>query len=349
MNTCIKDYKKLIKVITVLLLIALLLAGCSPYKNSRYIELGEYKNLKLDNNLIEPTDEDLMNEINLLLDKYAEVLVFNEGEVHLNDIANIDYSGVIDGKPFEGGAGSGYDLTIGSNSFIPGFEEGLIGAVIGKSITLNLTFPADYKDEDNNISKYAGKDVSFKVEINKVTRRVPPEYNDEFIQSLDNGYNSISEYNEFLKKEIYNYKKTQTAWQIVVDNTIVKKYPSTVQKRVNAVREYYEYNMAYYGYTSFNEFCIDALGQTEEEFNETNLKSAQDGVKQEMISQAIAMLEDIKLSSKELNDGYDNYAEYYGYDSTEDFLKDYDKESITSSILLNKVMEFVALNCIVIN
>lgn len=349
MKSSKKNQNRIIKITLLFIIGAIMLTGCSPYKNSRYIELGEYMNLQLDYSLIAVTAQDMENEINLLLDKYADNVVFDEGTVQIKDIANIDYSGTVDDMPFEGGAATGYDLEIGSNSFIPGFEEGLIGAFIGQPVVLNLTFPTDYKDKDNNVSAFAGKEVRFQVLVNEVKRRVLPEYNDEFIKNLDNGYNTVDEYNEYLKKEIYNYKKTQAAWKMVVDNTVVKKYPDTVQKRVDSIREYYEYYMAYYGYSSFNEFCMDALGQTEEEFNQTNLESARDGVKQEMISQAIAMLEKIKLSANELDEGYDNYAQYYGYDNTDDFLKDYDKESITNSILLNKIMEYVSANSAVIN
>lgn len=348
MNNSKMSYIGYLKVAVFLILLLFSLTGCSPYKNSRYIELAKYMDIELEHNLVAVTDEDMQKELSILLDKYAETYVYKEGEVQQKDIANIDYSGTIDGNPFEGGAANGYDLEIGSNSFIPGFEEGLIGTDIGQSVTLNLVFPTDYKDEDNNISKYAGKDVQFTVKINEVERRVPPIYNDDFVKSLNKGYDTIEQYNEYLENEIYNFKKTQTAWKIIVDNTVVKKYPSIVEKRVETIREYYEYYMSYYGYTTFNEFCLDALGQTEEEFDQANLESARDGVKQEMIAQAIAHLEGIKLSDTDLLYGYDNYAEYYGYENTEDFLKDYDKESITNSILLNKVMEYVSQNAVIV-
>lgn len=340
---------RILSLITVtVLLLTMLLTGCAPYKYSRYIELAEYMNLQLDYNLIAVTEEDLQKETDILLDKYAKTVVLDKGEVKSGDIVNIDYSGLVDEKPFAGGAETGYDLTIGSHTFIEGFEEGLIGAVIGQTVVLNLTFPVNYKDKDNSVSALAGKEVVFSVTVNKVTRRVPPEYTDEFIKSLDNEYKTVEEYNEYLKKEIFKYKQTQEAWKTVVNNTVVIKYPDTVQKRVDEIREYYEYYTIYYGYTSFNDFCIDALGQTEEEFNRINLESARDGVKQEMISQAIAGLEKIKLTKSDLDQGYANYAEYYGYDNTQDLFKDYDKNSITSSILLNKVMEYVAKHAVVV-
>ena len=139
------NYTKEIRIFSVItvtmLLLTILLTGCAPYKYSRYIELAEYMNLQLDYNLIAVTEEDLQKETDILLDKYAKTVVLDKGEVKSGDIVNIDYSGLVDEKPFAGGAETGYDLTIGSHTFIEGFEEGLIGAVIGQTVVLNLTFP----------------------------------------------------------------------------------------------------------------------------------------------------------------------------------------------------------------
>ncbi|MDD4501972.1 MAG: hypothetical protein PHN87_02725, partial [Clostridia bacterium] len=125
MKSSKKNQNRIIKITLLFIIGAIMLTGCSPYKNSRYIELGEYMNLQLDYSLIAVTAQDMENEINLLLDKYADNVVFDEGTVQIKDIANIDYSGTVDDMPFEGGAATGYDLEIGSNLFIPGFEEGL--------------------------------------------------------------------------------------------------------------------------------------------------------------------------------------------------------------------------------
>jgi len=341
--------KKCIFILMIVLILSVLVSCSSPYKNSKYITLSKYMGVEVDYEEIKVTQDDLDREIAIFLDSYAEVVVFEDGIVQEKDIVNIDYSGTIDGKPFENGAHTDYDLEIGSNTFIDDFEDKLIGTQIGQTTEITAEFPTNFRDNNGDISDLAGKEAVFVVTVNKVTRRVPPEYTDEFLNSLNIGYKTVREHNQFLQQEILRYNKIQTVWNIIVDSTEVKKYPNTVEKRVAMVREYYEYYMAYYGYTSFNEFCIDSLGQTEEEFNQTNLLSAQEGVKQEMISQAIAQLEDINLTNKEIQDGYDNYAEYYGYDNTEDFLKEYDKESLQSSILLNKIMEYVAQHAIIIN
>lgn len=343
--------KRLMTLMISILLLLCLLVGCNnaSYKNSRFITLPEYMNIEIDYDLIKVTQQKLDKEIAMFLDKYAVETILKKGNVQDKDVANIDYSGTVDNKPFEGGAGLDYDLTIGSNSFLEGFEQALIGKAIGEVSKILITFPSNHKDSEGNVSKLAGKEAVFIVTVNNVTRRIPPNYTDEFVKSLDIGYSSVEQYNEFLKGEILTYNKTQTVWNSIMETVQVKKYPNTVQKRVDTIRKYYEYLKNYYGYDSFNEFCLDALGQTEEEFDKTNLESARDGVKQEMVSQTIAKLEGITLSKSEITDGLENYAEYYNYENLKEFLKDYDEESIKSSILLNKVMEYLADNAVIIN
>ena len=164
--------KRFITLLLAVLLIASIFAGCGKddklfyqYDLSEYITVGSYS---LD---IDKKSEDYVYAANQFYtmsfgDNFKPKLT--EGKVESGDIANIDYKGLKDGVAFSGGTATGYDLTIGSGAFIPGFEEGLIGAEIGKQINLNLTFPEKYNNAD-----LAGQDVVFEVKINYVTRTIP--------------------------------------------------------------------------------------------------------------------------------------------------------------------------------
>ena len=138
------------------------------------VKLGEYTNLKVKKEKAKVTKEEVEERINSLLDEYAELTV-KTGKVENGDIAVIDFSGFKDGVAFEGGTAENYSLTIGSKSFIPGFEEAIIGMETGSEKDINLTFPEDYMAED-----LRGKEVVFKVKVNEIKSRVVPKLDKDF-------------------------------------------------------------------------------------------------------------------------------------------------------------------------
>ncbi len=167
------------------------------------VTLGEYKNLKVKKEEIKITPEEIKSEIEALRNKYAEIKVKAEGAIENGDTAVINFNGFVDGVELNGGSGENYPLEIGSHTFIPGFEEGLIGLKVNDEKELNLTFPENYTEDLKN------KDVLFKVKINEIKTRILPELNEDFY--LDLGYEDIKTEKELEAKIEESLKKNKEA------------------------------------------------------------------------------------------------------------------------------------------
>jgi trigger factor len=160
-----------------------------------YVTLGEYKGLNVSLEEMKVTDEDVEDEIayNMRLSEIYESL--EEGTVHDGDVANIDYEGKLDGEAFDGGTAKGYDLEIGSGTFIDGFEDGLIGVAVGDTVDLTLTFPENYSNED-----LAGQETVFTVTVNEIKRT--PELTDEHAETLSDGeYTDAASYRASVRED----------------------------------------------------------------------------------------------------------------------------------------------------
>lgn len=344
--------KRIISVLICVLLIATLFTACGKEsqqadENSRilfnvnlekYIKLGEYKNITVDTSSDEFKDyydtiiENDISENDLYKKK-------TEGTVADGDVVNIDYVGKKDGVAFEGGTAKGYDLEIGSNSFIDGFEEGLVGVKIGETVDLNLTFPEGYQS-----AELAGKAVVFTVKVNyvKTEESLSPE---EYYKDL--GYESFEEYDESVKKSAAEVYLIQNA----KENSEVKDYP-----KVERNKFYKEYKVSAesniknsYG-MSFDEYLKNA-GQTESEFKEKALKEQIDPMlEQLMLVYAIADAEGITVDEETVNKRIDEIVKENNQENTtaEDIKKyyaenygDYYLEYVTA---YGKVIDFLYEN-----
>ena len=155
------------------------------------ITLGDYKNLGIKKEEAKVSKKEIDEEIKKLQDKFADLIVKEDGIIEDGNTAVIDFKGTVDGQALEGGSAENYSLEIGTHSFIPGFEEGLVGHKTGDIVTLNLKFPEDY------VENLKGKDVVFEVKVNEVKVRVLPEINEEFFKDL--GYNDVKTKEELEK------------------------------------------------------------------------------------------------------------------------------------------------------
>ena len=245
-----------------------------------------------------------------------------EGVVKANDTVNIDYVGKKDGVAFEGGTAKGYDLTIGSSSFIEGFELGLIGVKVGDTVDLNLTFPENY-----NATELAGKDVVFTVTVNSISRPVMPKMTDELIKKL--GFATENEYKENLEKTYLS----NFVWTKTVRNTNVIKYP---QKEIE---QYIDANVAAISSDATSagvtlEEYLSTNGLTEALYREYLVDYARSFILQKMVFYSIARKEGIEVSDSELKKLLE---EAYGSDDvTED-----DKNWVYEKELQQRVCEFL--------
>ncbi len=316
------------------------------YDLSEYVTVGEYKGIEVER--VDPeevTDEDVQSEITSELESkisWDEV----DRPAENGDRVNIDYEGKVDGKPFDGGNAEGYDLTLGDGAFIEGFEEGLVGASKGDTKELNLTFPDPYVNNE----ELSGKAVVFTVKVNSVSEENVPELNDEYVKSLKEDYKTVEEYKKAVREDLEEQAEESakqammsTAWQKVMDNSEVIKYPEEeVAKKQKEMKDYYEQYAESYG-MSWDDF-ISMTGMTEEQFTEEAKTYAEESVKEEMIMYTIARNENIAVTEGAYEEEAQKYVESLGYESIEALEEAYDKDTIITSILWNEVFEFLLDN-----
>lgn len=326
---------------------ALELAERPDYKALDYVELGEYKGLTVE---VEPTtvrDDEVLKQIraNAGSDILEEV---TEGTVEEGDTANIDYEGKLDGEAFEGGTAKDTDLEIGSGTFIPGFEDGLVGVKIGDTVDLPLTFPENYTEE------LAGKDVVFTVTVNSVKRM--PELTDDLVNQITDGeYTDVASYKESVRKDLEDAKAASRPSEInnslltqIAATSTIKEYPQElVDYAANNMKNYYK-QQAESSSMEFADFLSTYFSMDEDTFNEQVDLVVKQNLRAELYLKAIAEAEDIELTDEEYEAKCEEYAENYGYDSVEKFKSAYTENEIRLSALEDKVLEFLSDNATVV-
>lgn len=312
-----------------------------------YLEVGKYKGLEVDGYTIEVTDDEIQAKIDSELESAASSQeIAGDDVIKDGDTVNIDYVGKKDGKKFDGGSAEGQDLVIGSDSFIDGFEDGLIGKKVGEKVKLNLTFPDDYNKES-----LAGEDVVFTVTINSASRETVPEYDLDFVKNTTE-YDSIDAYEDAIEKELYESKESEAIsdqqtdlWSQALDNTEVKKYPEEI------VDHYIEFNsnqmdeMAESYDMTREELLASYDFGDEEEFATVNEDSSKLRVKQEMLIEYIADKEGLEYTDKEADKLIEDF-ESMGYDDEaieKQTGRDVD-DYVRIELLYQKVLEFLLDN-----
>ena len=177
------------------------LTGCGAVNDkakaySKYVELGDYKGIEYTREVAEVTDTQIQSQVDSLLSSLTETTEVTDRPIEEGDTANIDFVGTMNGEEFDGGSGEGFDLEIGSDSFIDGFEDGLIGHSVGEKVSLDLTFPENYQSED-----LAGKDVNFAVTINSISVKTTPELTDEVVKE-NTDYDTVDAYKDSVRKDL---------------------------------------------------------------------------------------------------------------------------------------------------
>ena len=312
-------------------------ADLPAYDASEYVTLGEYKGLTVEVDPVEVTDEQVMDKI---ASETKQTLT--EGTVEDGDTVNIDYVGKLDGEEFDGGSAEGYDLEIGSCTFIDGFEDGIIGMQVGETKDLELTFPEDYHSEE-----LAGKDVVFTVTVNSISR--VPELTDEVADSVVEGMTAEA-YQESVRQDLEDSAKEsqksdaqQKLLQAVYNNATISGYPEeNLQYTIKRATDYYEWLASMYG-MSLDDYLTN-YGMTQDEFKEQIQPVAEEALGEEMTLLAIAKEENIEVSDEEYQDGLARYAEAQGMDDPSKLEEAYGENYIRNSLLQEKVLNFLYEN-----
>lgn len=258
------------------------------------VKLGDYKGLKVEKEKAEVTDQQLEAELKLAQDKHARVSeIDTDRECKKGDIANIDFTGYLNGEKFDGGAGTDYDLELGSNTFIPGFEDGVAGMKKGDEKDIAVTFPKEYGAEN-----LAGKEVTFKVKLNSIKVSELPELNDDFAKDVSE-FDTLEEYKADVKagmiKDAEQRAKTQEENKrvdAIVANCEVEIPDAMVEEEVEQMIKEFEYRLNYQG-MKLDDY-LKYTGTTKEKMQEEYKDVAVRNVKIRLVLEEIIKKEDIK-------------------------------------------------------
>lgn len=274
-------------------------------------ELGEYKGLELERVDMEVTSEDVEQELKNLQERHAQLEVMGEDDqVEKGDKILLDFVGKDEGVPFEGGSAENYSLEVGSNSFIPGFEEQLVGMKLNEEKVINVTFPEQYHSEE-----LAGKAVTFDVKINEIKRKRLLDLDDEFAKDISE-FETLQELKDDiennLKKQKEEMGKNQLRIQAIekmVENHEIDVPESMIESQVDTfIREFdYRLNVQGLSLDKYLKYSNLKIEQIREQYKEDAIKA----VKKDLILEAIVKAEDIKLSENELDAEIQRLAEAY--------------------------------------
>ncbi|PTK27812.1 trigger factor [Mammaliicoccus sciuri] len=275
------------------------------------VELGDYKGLSIEKQDREVTDEEFNQAIEDAVSRQAELTV-KEGEIAEGDVVNINFDGYVDGEAFEGGQAEGYDLEIGSGSFIPGFEEQLIGLKANDSKDVVVTFPEEYHAEE-----LAGKEATFKCEVNEVKSKEIPELDDELAQELDESVSTVDEYKEKLRKDLEEAKVNQAeatekeeAITKATDNAKVDIPEAMINTELDRMMQEFEQRISQQGLNL--ELYYQFSGQSEEELKAQMKEDAEKRVKTNLTLRAIADAENIEVSNADVEAEFAKMSEQFG-------------------------------------
>ena len=288
----------------------MMLTGCQAKElSNEYVAVTEYKGIKVSGveEAAKITEEDVEAQIEYILSGYAEKVEVTGRAAQNGDIANIDYVGKKDGVAFDGGTANGYDLPLGSGTFIDGFEAGIVGHNVGETFDLNLKFPENYGS-----AELAGQAVVFTVTLNSLTMEEVPELTDDFVkENLSTEAKTVAEYKAEVREKLQktnddNYKAElrDAAWQVVLSNATVNEYPEeAIAKYTDLLVTEYQTMASYYG-MAFGDFLNTYMGMDEETFNSEVETIAQNQVASDLVRDLLADNVRIDTSEKAYQEAY---------------------------------------------
>ena len=309
--------------------------------------LGKYKGLAAEKVVSPVTDEQIEEQITQMREKYARVITVEGRTAQDGDIAEIDFEGFSDGVAFDGGKGEKYPLTLGSGSFIPGFEEQVVGKNIGDEFDVTVTFPEQYGE-----SNLAGKPALFKVKLNGLKARELPEVDDEFAKDISE-FDTIDAYREDIEKKLTESAESKALVELenklleqIVANMTVEVPDCMIENRMNELVQDFGMRMSQQG-LSLQDF-MRYTGETEEKFRETFRTQAENQVKTRLAMEAIVAAEGIVPDEKDITEEYAKLAEQYRTD-VEKIRGAIKEKELVVDIACRKALELISSSAVVTN
>ncbi|KFN91347.1 cell division trigger factor [Tetragenococcus muriaticus PMC-11-5] len=276
------------------------------------VKLGQYKELKVEKQDREVTDQDVEDRLQNQREQQAEMVVKEDEPAANGDTVVIDFEGFVDGEAFEGGQANNHSLELGSNSFIPGFEEQLVGAKAGDNLDVTVTFPEDYQADD-----LAGKEAVFKVTVHEVKEKELPELDDELAKDLDDEVETLDELREKYRQEIRDSKEKaakdaveESAIQQAVDNAEIVELPNVmIQDEIKRAKDEFLNNLKQQGVSA--EMYYQITGTSEEDLDKQFEGEADTRVKTNLVIETIVNAENFQATEEEISSEISNLAESY--------------------------------------
>ena len=307
------------------------------------VTLGEYKGVKGKMLDTAATDEDVEEELKNMQDRNSRLVTVEDRKSQMGDTCDINFEGFVDGVAFDGGKGENYPLELGSNSFIPGFEEQVADHETGEEFDVNVTFPEEYEPS------LAGKDAVFKCKINEIKAKEMPELDDEFAKDVSE-FDTLDELKDDLKKQISERKEAnaKTDFENQIIDQIVEDMQAEIpecmftQKCDEMVQDY-AYRLQMQG-LDLNTY-LGYLGQTMDQFKEQFMEGAKHQVKVKLALDAIVKAENIEATEEEIEQEVAKLAEQYSMEA-EQIKKAVPAEQLSADIVTRKAVDFVVENAV---
>jgi trigger factor len=309
------------------------------------VELGDYKGLSVEKDEVVVNDEDVDKDLQREVEKRARLVAVEDRPVENGDTLNIDFLGSIDDVPFAGGEGKDYSLVIGSGTFIPGFEEQLIGAKIDDEVEVNVTFPENYHSEE-----LKGKEAVFKVKINEIKVKELPEVNDEFASEVSE-FETLDEYKASIKEKLTEQAKDAVERKYkddlikkAVDNASCDIPEVMVENRLEEMLRQFDMQLRYQG-MDLQQY-LQMMGMEISKFKDDYRDNALEDVKTQLVLEKISEVENIIASPEEYEAEVEEMAKRYNQtaDELKKHLREDDIEYIKNSIERRKTVDLLVEN-----
>mgnify|MGYP004518670047 FL=1 len=309
------------------------------------VTLGKYKGIKVDEADLAVTEEEINAQIEKERENSARTISVEDRPVKDGDITTLDFEGFVDGVAFEGGKGTDYPLTIGSGSFIPGFEEQLIGAELNKEVEVNVTFPEDYHAKD-----LAGKPAIFKCKIKDIKEKELPELDDEFASEVS-AFDTMAEYKEDVKKSLEMKKadaakiaKEEAVIDAVIEDAKMDIPDAMVETEQRQIIEEFSQRMRMQGLTM--EQYMQFTGMTPQALMDQTKPQALKRIQSRLVLEAVAKAEDLKASEEDYAAEIKDMSEKYQMeeDKIKEMLGEKGKKQVEEDLAIRKAVDFLVDN-----
>ena len=307
-------------------------------------ELGKYKGVEIKKIEYKVTDEDIDHELGHMQEHNSRLISVEDRPVEKGDIANINFEGFVDGVAFEGGKAENHDLEIGSNTFIPGFEDQIIGMKIDEEKDIKVKFPDEYFSKD-----LAGKDATFKVKVNEIKKKELPTLDDEFAKDVSE-FDTLKELKESIKekKQKQNddrakYETEDAVIKAVCENVKVDIPSGMVETETENMVKELEQRLAYQGLKL--EQYLQMMGKTKEEMQKEYEPQAIEAIKSRLTLEAVIKAEKIEVADVDVEEKMKEMAKNYGRENDEKFMKNENvRNYIKQGLESEKALEFLVKN-----